>query len=405
MNKYLIVLICVVILSSSISYIIGTNAIKEKEEERILLDEEIPFFEEEIPTPPGSKRTIDAGRHVLEVNDESPHKISHREWWYFNVFFNDPKSDLKNWSMIVTFNKMARFDIRFLNRDNLFIILYDDTGKSYKFNTLDKQRGTFKAEGPGVNLLFEKSWAKGQYPNWHVHAENDPGDFIADLDFTADFLPVWVEGRSSNLVIGGYVAGDYYIPRCKVEGNIIWEGNEYKVSGIGYHDHVWETNIPRFISRGWDWFNLHFDNGWEMYISKFQLRAIRDVYAGSLTISPNNRNIVEFYKYKMTYVESANAKDLPSLIYPKKIHIEVEKEGMALELDISVYNTGEVVFKKSRIGLFEGPCHVKGTFSWSGHTVELNGYGMTEFTRVKYLLQRPRIFQNIQNILQNIRLK
>jgi len=396
MKKSMIVLICVVILSSSISYIIGTNAIDQKGEKQILLDEEIPIFGEEIPTPPGSERTIDAGRHVLEVNDESPHKVSAREWWYFNVFFNEPESDLKDWSMIVSFNKMAKLDLRSIDRDNLFIILYDNIGESHHFGSIDKKRGTLEAEGPGVNINFEKSWAKGQYPNWYVHAENAESDFIADLDFTADFLPVWVEGRSSNLVIGGYVAGDYYIPRCKVEGNIIWDGNEYKVGGIGYHDHVWETNIPRFISSGWDWFNLHFDNGWEMYISKFQLRAFRDAYAGTLTISPNNRNIVEFYKYKMTYVESANAKDLPSMIYPKKIHIEVEKEGMALELDISVYNTGEVVFKKSRIGLFEGPCRVKGTFSWSGHTVELNGYGMTEFTRVKYLLQRPRILQNIR---------
>ncbi|UCF12123.1 MAG: hypothetical protein JSW06_08785 [Thermoplasmatales archaeon] len=403
MRKSRIIILCIIIISLYLSYSLFFNVINTDDKKEPFPDEEMPIYGEEEPTPPGNKRTIDAGRHILELKDESPHKLSVREWWYFNVFFNEPESDLKDWSMIISFNKMAKLDLRFIDRDNLFIILYDNVDESYHFGSIDKKRGTLEDKGPGVNIYFEKSWAKGQYPNWHVHAENVESSFIADLDFTADFLPVWVEGRSSNLVIGGYVAGDYYIPRCKVEGNIIWEGNEYKVSGIGYHDHVWETNIPRFISRGWDWFNLHFDNGWEMYISKFQLRAIRDAYAGSLTISPNNRNIVEFYKYKMTYVESANAKDLPSLIYPKKIHIEVEKEGMALELDISVYNTGEVVFKKSRIGLFEGPCHVTGTFSWSGHTVELNGYGMTEFTRVKYLLQRPRILQTIQSILQNIR--
>ncbi len=392
MKRYIIILICIALLSSSISYVV-INSINQKEKEQNMLDDEIPFIEEIPPTPPGNERTIDLGRHVLEVEDESPHKVSVREWWYFNVFFNDKESDLKNWSMIVTFNKMARFDIRFLNRDNLFLILYDDTGNCYELSTLDKQRGTFKAEGPGVNLEFEDSWAKGLYPNWHVHAVGNSGDFIADLDFIADFLPVWIEGRSSNLLIGGYVAGDYYIPRCKVNGKILWEGNEYQVKGIGYHDHVWETNIPRWVSRGWDWFNLHFDNGWEMYISKFNLRTLRDAYSGSLTISPNNRNLVEFWKFNLRSVESASPKELPSMLYPKKIRIEASRKDMKLELDIEVYNTCEIVWKKARTGMFEGPCYAKGTFSWSGHTVELHGYGFSEFTKVRYLLERPNIFK------------
>ncbi|UCD14208.1 MAG: hypothetical protein JSW60_02000 [Thermoplasmatales archaeon] len=392
LKKSIILLICIIILSLSLSYIIGTNARDEKGGSQGLLKEVIPPVEEEPPTPPGSNRGIDAGRHVLEVNDESPHKISRREWWYFNVFFNDPKSDLKDWSMIVTFNKMARLDIRYLDRDSLFIILFDDNDKCYSFNTLGKPRGTFKAEGAGVNLMFEKSWVKGRYPNWHVHAEYDLGDFIADLDFTADFMPVWVEGRSSNLPIGGYMAGDYYIPRCKVEGDIVWDGNEYKVFGVGYHDHVWESNIPRFVSRGWDWFNLHFENGWEMYISKFNLRRLRDVYAGAIVISPNNRNLVEFMKFKLITVESASPQELPSMLYPKKVRLEAERDDMALTLDIQIYNNCEIVWKRARTGMFEGPCYATGTFSWSGHTVELNGYGFSEFTRVRYLLERPYLF-------------
>lgn len=404
MKKLIILILCIIIVFSYFGYnfFILQNNVDKKE---LYPEGDMTFFDGEDPSPPGNQRTIDAGRHILEIDDESPHKLSVREWWYFNVFFNGPGSDLTDWAMIVSFNKMAPLDLRFIDRDNLFIILYDTSGNNYEFGATDKSRGTLQDVGPAVNIIFEKSWAKGSYPNWLVHAENEEGNFVADLEYTADFLPVWVEGRSSNLIIGGRVAGDYYIPRCKVEGIITWDGNEYIVNGIGYHDHVWETNIPRFVSRGWDWFNLHFDNGWEMYISKFNLRTIRDVYLGSLTISPNNRNIVEFYKYKLTVVESESAEDLPSLIYPKKIHIEVEKEGMALELDITIYNTGEIVFKKSRIGLFEGPCHVTGKFSWSGHSVELNGYGMTEFTRVKYLLQRPHILQTIQNLFRNIRFK
>ncbi|MFW6121588.1 MAG: hypothetical protein ACOC80_11915, partial [Petrotogales bacterium] len=382
-KKTMVFLICIIILFSSINFVLCTDIGNQKKNKQGLNEEDIPIIDEEKPTPPGSKRTIDAGRHILEASDESPHKISRREWWYFNVFFNHPKSDLQNWAMIISFNKMARNDIRFLKRDNLFIILYDDVGSCYNFNTLDKQRGTLQDDEPAVNIMFEKSWVRGKYPNWHIHVTNDLGDFVADLDFNADFMPVWVEGRSSNLLIGGRIAGDYYIPRCKVEGDILWQDKEYKVCGVGYHDHVWETNIPRLITRGWEWFNLHFDNGWEMYISKFNLRRFRDIYSGALIISPNNRNLVEFNKFEITTLESASPPELPSMIYPKKIHLEAKRDDMVLILDIDIYNTCEIVWKKARTGMFEGTSNAKGTFSWSVHTVELNGYGMSEVTKVK----------------------
>ncbi len=387
MRKSIIILIFFIVISFSVWYIfnIDTTAKDDKQE---LSEDETPLIEEEPPTPPGSNRGIDAGRHVLELSDESPHRYSRREWWYFNVFFNDPESDLKDWSMIVSFNKMARLDIRFLRRDSLFIMLYD-TNECHKFSILGQERGTFKAEGPGVNLIFEDSWVKGQYPNWYVHAENVALDFSADLEFSADFIPVWVEGRSSNLLIGGYVAGDYYIPRCRVEGEITWNGDLYKVGGIGYHDHVWENNIPRFISKGWDWFNLHFENGWEMYISKFNLRRIRDVYAGAIVISPNNRNLVEFMNFKLTVLESARSIELPSMSFPTKVRIEANREDMDLSVDIDIYNNCETVWKRALTGMFEGPCIATGTFSWSGHSVDLNGYGFSEFTKVRYLIELP----------------
>jgi predicted secreted hydrolase len=294
--------------------------------------------------------------------------------------------------MIVSFNKMAPNDIRFLRRDNLFIILYDDKGVSHNFNILNNRRGTLKASSPGVDVEFKNSWAKGVYPSWQVHAENSAEGFVVDLNFTADFLPVWVEGRSSNLIFGKYLSGDYYVPRCDVEGTINWENKEYTVYGIGYHDHVWEASIPRFVSKGWDWFNLHFDNGWEMYLSKFILRWPRDGYAGAIIVSPNNRNLVEWSKFTLEYVETRPAQLLPSLYYPVKYHLEASYDDILLELDITVYNVCEIVWKNARTGMFEGPCYATGRISWPDNVVELKGgYGMSEITRVKYLLDNLNI--------------
>jgi predicted secreted hydrolase/RsiW-degrading membrane proteinase PrsW (M82 family) len=389
-KKVLIIIIVGIVIVASLTSII---TMFDYYEEKPSTKEDVGelFFEEVLPTPPGSNRGIDLGRHVLEPVDEGAHKSSRREWWYFNVFFNEPGSDLVNWSMIVSFNKMAFNDIRFLKRDNLFVILYDNTSGSYDYGTFDKRRGVLQADGPGVDVTFENSWAKGEYPNWQVHTENAENGFIADLDFTADFLPVWVLGRSSNLPRAKYNAGDYYIPRCIVKGNITFNGNTYSVCGTGYHDHVWETLTSRIITNGWEWLNIHFDNGWEMYLSKFIFRTPLNRYAAALILSPDNRNMVEFNKFSVEYTETAAPQELPLMKHPLKIRVEATNDNMVLNMDIEIYNTCDIVWRLARTGIFEGPCSVSGTFSWSGHSVKLNGYGMSEVTRVKYLLERPRL--------------
>ena len=395
-KKPLAVGLCFLLLVSTLTYVVIQQTQQETPDMKIppvIIDSPISGEENE-PTPPGLKRVIDSGRHILLPEDEGNHKFSNREWWYFNVFFNDPYSDLQGYSMIVSFNRLKFSDVRFLRPDNLFILLFDDTDKSYIFSTLNKRRGTLKSTNPGADVMFENSWVKGSYPSWNVHIVNDEKGFIADLDFTADFLPVWVIGRSTNLPFKSLITGgDYYVPRCKVKGNISWDGKQYHVGGIGYHDHVWNNIVPRWVSKGWDWANIHFDNGWELSLSKFNFRLPFELHDEYLIITPNNRNITQFNYFKTTYTETANPKGLPFMHYPKKIHIEAQREDIILKLDIEVYNTCENVWKRSRSGMFEGPCYAKGTISWSDYTVELNGYGYTEYTRVKYLFGLPGIFQ------------
>lgn len=348
-------------------------------------------FPQHIPTPPGSNRGIDLGRHVLEPEDEGPHPASRREWWYFNVFFNQPGTQLENYSMIISFNKMSLNDLRFVKRDNLFVILYDDDGGNQDFSSLDNVRGTLQANGPGVDVVFKDSWARGSYPEWDVYVVDNEKGFEAKLNFVADFLPTWVLGRSSNLPRAGNFAGNYYIARCIVTGTVKLDGVEYEVAGTGYHDHLWETLTRRFVTRGWDWYNIHFDNGWEIYLSQFYYRLPLNRAAPALIISPDNRNMVEFNKFTITHVETASPEGNPLMKYPLKVRVEAQRDDMKLVLDIEHVNICDIVWRFARIGMFEGPVSVSGTFSWAGYTVDLEGYGMGEITRVKYILERPRI--------------
>ncbi|MEM0493318.1 MAG: lipocalin family protein [Candidatus Thermoplasmatota archaeon] len=392
LGMIIVIVVTLSMLTILFYYIIiasDTTNITPYEQNHAYQNIEAAVHPEVSPTPPGSNRLIDSGRHVLTPDDEGIHRLAGREWWYYNVIFNRNGSDLPGWSLIISFNKMAPNDIRFVKRDNLFVILYDDKGSSYNFGMFDQPRGTLKMGKPGVNIKFKGSSAYGQYPYWSIHIENSNERFIADLNFTADFMPVWVMGRSSNLPIGRFTGGNYYIPRCTVNGNIKWDEREYRVSGTGYHDHVWETIVPRFVTNGWEWFNVHFDNGWEMYISKFNLRTIRDRYAGAIVLSPDNRDLIEFNKFTLKYTEYKTLDDIPSMVYPQRCYLEASNNVVTLKLNIDIYNTCKLIWKRSRTAMFEGPCRVTGTISWSNYNIELKGYGFSEITKVRYILHKP----------------
>jgi hypothetical protein len=134
-----------------------------------------------------------------------------------------------------------------------------------------------------------------------------------------------------------------------------------------------------------------------MYVSKFNLRRIRDIYAGAIVISPDNRNLVEFNKFNLEKIELISATDFPRIQYPIQYRLHAERDGMILNLDIHVYNICEIVWPRAWTGMFEGPCVVTGTFSWDQESVNLQGIGMSEVTIVQYLLQRPRFLDRIRN--------
>ena len=98
-------------------------------------------------------------------------------------------------------------------------------------------------------------------------------------------------------------------------------------------------------------------------------------------------------------MESKKADDLPFLSYPIKYHVEASRDDMVLKLDITSLNVCEIVWKFGRSGMFEGSCYATGTLSWADNTVELNGYGMSEVTRVKYFLDNFRIFNRLMERL------
>jgi hypothetical protein len=362
------------------------------------------------PPPPIPPESITMGyMRAVSPEDEGVHfdklKIC-REWWYFSAVF-DENSDLNGWVVSISFNHMARGDLIGTQKpDVLVITLHGPNGEEYG-GVINKERGlgiikqpTLKANSPGVNVRFEDSWAEGESPEWHVHAEDNEidnnHDIIIDLNYFAPFEPIWTIGDKAFENINSNLAS-YIYTGCIVNGKIIIDGEEYNVNGTGHHEHSWSPNIvTRGLINGWDWTHFSLENGWNIYYVNYyptpqfisSLTSKINQY-GSLIITSDKGNTITILDNINPEISKSNDEIFPFVRIPLEININA-KAGLVQPL-LSTYNIefnikikSENIYEKiwkfpTYVGMSIGRSSVIGTIEWTDnegfHEIELNGIG------------------------------
>jgi len=342
---------------------------------------------------------IDEGVHFNKITNI-------REWWYYTVIFSKD-SELPGWSATIGFCHMSWGDLKLTFKPDILVVtLHSPDGKEYG-GLINKQRkeilgilgpSTLEANTPGVDLKYDKSWVKGEAPEWHVHAEDadidKENEIIIDLDFFAPSSPLWI--HSSRLFDRG--AGDianYIFTGCEVTGEVIIDGLKYDVEGIGHHEHSWSLGVLKFAVKGWDWCHMTLDNGWNIYYSKYYLT--RQIFSSGLSeINPYSSLIITTDKGEtITKLDNIDIKMIDSdklfllLKMPSELEIDAKPslsqillKTYDIELDIKIKseNTYEKTWKfPTYVGMKIGLNSVVGKIKWSdddgNHEIELNGAG------------------------------
>jgi len=360
--------------------------------------------EEKPPTSivPGFERAVspeDEGAHYhnkLLVN---------REWWYYTVVF-DKDSDLAGWTVTISFNHMAMGDLfGTLKPDVMVLTLHSPDGKEYG-GMINKRRGggiifqpTLDATSPGVDVKYEKSWAKGAAPNWHVYAEDKDIDgaheIIMDLDYFAPNSPIWIHSNRPFDKGGGSIA-DYIFTGCEVNGTVSIDGTTYNVHGIGHHQHSWSSGLLKIAIKGWDWNHITLDNGWNIYYSNYYLTK-QIAPTKTYTMNPYSTVIITTDQGNtLTKLESVDIEIKKSdrlfllLKMPTETNVSAEAKLLSqfllktydikLNMKIVADNTYEKTWKlPTYVGMKIGRSTVTGTITWSdedgAHNVKVNGIG------------------------------
>jgi len=382
---------------------VGTITIKHKPSETLLSTYKFALAPK-LPTSfiTGNQRDVspkDEGVHFNTI-------ANIREWWYYTVVFSD-NCDLAGWTATIGFCHMSWGDLKLTFKPDIMVVtLHSPDGKEYG-GLINKQRkeilgilgsSTLEANTPGVDIKYDKSWVKGEAPNWHVHAEDGDIDkeneIVMDLEFFASSSPIWTHSNKIFDKGEGKIA-NYIFIGCKVVGEVILDGLKYEVEGIGHHEHSWSLGVLKFSIKGWDWCHMTLDNGWNIYYSKYYLsRQIlskgtskMNPYTSFIITTDNGETITQLEDLDITI---ANSDKLFLLLkMPSELDITAKAgstqlllKNYKIELDINLKsdNTYEKTWKfPTYIGMKIGLNTVSGKIKWNdedgNHEIELNGTG------------------------------
>ena len=379
---------------------IGTIEIKHIPTQEILGTYKFP----PPPIPPSSyKLAVD---RAVSPEDEGYHfdkLLVNREWWTYTVVF-DEESDLPGWAATISFNHMAYGDLFGTFKPDLKVVtLHNPEGKEYGGITtksrLFGKSDKLEASSPGVDITFGKSHAQGNWPNWYVYAEDEDidenNDIILDLDYFAPSPPLWIHSLRP-FDKGESKISCYMFTGCNVTGTVTINGLEYKVHGIGHHEHSWSTGlILKGLIKGWDWSHITLDNDWNIYFSNYYLgrqisltkNSLSNPY-GSFILTTDQGNSLTILDDIQVEVKKSE-KAFLFIKMPTHIHITAKPSiaqpllrtyNIRLELDIMAENTYDKIWKlPTFVGMKIGRSTITGKITWNNEEgeqeIELNGIG------------------------------
>ena len=412
--KKLDILIVIILIVASVLFLYKAGYISPTppDDDDSTPDEDNETMLPPTPTPPAS--FIPSYRRDVSPEDEGVHfdriRIC-REWWYYSATIS--KGTLKDWTVMISFNHMAHGDLLGTTKPDLLVVnLFSPDGDVYG-GMINKQRGlgilrsgTLIASSPGVNVEFENSWAEGEYPNWHVHAEDDDidknHDIIIDLDYTAHNLPIWTIGSRAFDQSKSTIA-NYLFEACTIKGTIELDGEIHEVEGTGHHEHSWTPNIVTKGSiNGWDWFHVQLDNGWHLYQTSYyptpQLLSSRtskiNPFGTVIITTQNGEDVIELKNVDIK-ITKEDENIFPFVKMPADFNVKAQPSvnplyavsqsflygtNMDLNVDVQVETAYNQVWKfPTYMGMKTGYCTVTGTLTWSDddgdHEININGVG------------------------------
>ena len=192
------------------------------------------------------------------------------------------------------------------------------------------------------------------------------GDFAFDLQFDAQG-PLVLQGDGGYSVKSedGQASFYYSQPFFTVTGTLDLPSGAVEVTGQGWLDREWSSQIISEVQDGWDWVSLIFDDGSRMM--GFQVRDAHDTFTSGTWIDPDGTATPA--PHGAVRFEALERATVAGREVPVRWHITWPER----DVDIRTTPLNPQSWMDTAIAYWEGPLRFEGSHSGRGY-LEMTGY-------------------------------
>ncbi|MBT0585703.1 lipocalin-like domain-containing protein [Alteromonas oceanisediminis] len=305
--------------------------------------------------------------------DHQAHPDFAIEWWYFTANLVDADNPKRHYSLQYT---LFRF-----NTGDAVSNAWSD-GQIFMAHA-----ALHNAEQHWFEERFARAGAAGvfQQPfsirldDWLWRAEGDsllPAELnLAWADVSVNLTlsshgPLVLHGEkgySEKSANGSHASYYYSQPFIQVSGTAQIAGEPVSLSGQGWYDHEWTSQLLDENTLGWDWFSIHLEDGRKLMAFRMQLRNQLDHVTGTLVSAEGETRTLA--PSSITLTPTTYSEGPSSNRYPSEWRIHIPEHG----IDISTQPMKDDQWNRGRFSYYEGAIRVSGTHNGVGF-MELTGY-------------------------------
>jgi len=270
----------------------------------------------------------------IDLEDAAFHRSRgryHGEYWYFEGIFDNGYSVVLGVIVVSKgYRGICSFGLKVYNNTEMEV----HVGKSVPMKEFEASEDFpfIKVSGKAI---IELDWDR----------YNDTEEWVYNVSLEID-------GQEANLQFTGTTEGckgkirrawcSPILPKATVEGTLILNGEKINVSGLGYHEHLWEITFPIW-EWGWYWSKI-VSNSFSLTVAKVMWTRWREQaqaailsldQAGYIFIKP------EYIKFKTTDYKLYNRRIIPTKFILKicdpdnSIYINVTMESINIHCSSS----------------------------------------------------------------------
>lgn len=164
----------------------------------------------------------------------------------------------------------------------------------------------------------------------------------------------------------GQASWYYSQPFFQVDGEVQWQGEKRRVTGMAWLDREWSSQPLAADQQGWDWFSLHLQDGSKLMLFRLRSNTDQHFYSGTWITADGVAEPLDQSAIVMTPLQET---EVAGRSLPTRWRLQIAHK----DFDVTAQALNKNAWMGTGIPYWEGPVNVAGSHTAVGY-LEMTGY-------------------------------